>query len=112
MIDLKKRILEISYTNKLSHIGSYLSCLPVLVDIFEKRKTDDIFILSCGHSSLALYACMEKYLDIDADYLFNKHGGHPNLDISDKIYCSTGSLGLGITVAVGYALANPTISVD
>jgi transketolase len=39
--------------------------------------------------------------------LFKKHGGHPHRNEEDGLYCSTGSLGLGITVAIGRALANP-----
>jgi transketolase len=39
--------------------------------------------------------------------MFLKHGGHPHRDEENKIYCSTGSLGLGITVALGRAVANP-----
>ena len=39
--------------------------------------------------------------------MFKKHGGHPHHDEENGLYCSTGSLGLGITVAVGRALANP-----
>ena len=50
---------------------------------------------------------MEKYHKIDAEQLFLKHGGHPHRDEDNKIYCSTGSLGLGITIALGRAIANP-----
>jgi len=49
---------------------------------------------------------IEKYYGINAEYLFNKHGGHPHRDEDNKLFCSTGSLGAGITVAVGRALAN------
>lgn len=104
--DLKQRIIEIAYKNKLSHLGSYFSSLEIIDNIYSRMKDDDIFILSSGHASLALYVCLEKYMGIDADFLFKKHGGHPHLDEENKIYCSTGSLGLGITVAVGRALAN------
>ena len=72
---------------------------------------DDIFILSSGHCALALYVVLEKYKGIDAEYLFNKHGGHPHRCEADQLYCSTGSLGMGITVAVGRALANPNRTV-
>lgn len=104
--NLKKRILYIAYKNKLSHLGSYLSSVAIIDDIFLKMKNDDIFILSSGHASLALYVCLEKYKNIDAEFLFEKHGGHPHLDEENQIHCSTGSLGLGITIAVGRALAN------
>ena len=105
--NLKKRILYIAYKNKLSHLGSYLSSVAIIDDIFLKMKNDDIFILSSGHASLALYVCLEKYKNIDAEFLFEKHGGHPHRDEENFIYCSTGSLGLGITVALGRAVANP-----
>ena len=107
MVKLKKRIAEIAYTHKLGHLGSYLSSVEIVDEIFSKMDKDDIFILSSGHASLAMYVCLEKYHGINAEELFIKHGGHPHLDEDDKIYCSTGSLGMGITVAIGRAMINP-----
>jgi transketolase len=106
MVDLKKRILEIAYKHKLGHLGSYLSAAEIVDEIYENKDSDDIFILSSGHAALALYAALEKYEGKNAEELFLKHGGHPHRDEENGIYCSTGSLGLGITVAVGRALAN------
>jgi len=106
MVDLKKRILEIAYKHKLGHLGSYLSAAGIVDEIYENKDPDDIFILSSGHAALALYAALEKYEGKNAEELFLKHGGHPHRDEDNGIYCSTGSLGLGITVAVGRALAN------
>jgi transketolase len=107
MVDLKKRIVEIAYKHKLGHLGSYLSSVDIINEIYSKMDKDDIFILSSGHASLAMYVCIEKYHGINAEDLFIKHGGHPHLDEKNKIYCSTGSLGLGLTIALGRALANP-----
>jgi transketolase len=107
MVNLKKRIAEIAYKNKLGHLGSYLSSVDIIDEMFSKMDKDDIFILSAGHCALALYVCLEKYHGIDAEMLFQKHGGHPHLDEENRIYCSTGSLGLGLTVALGRAVANP-----
>jgi transketolase len=107
MVDLKKRIAEIAYKHKLGHLGSYFSSVDIIDEMFSKMNKDDIFILSAGHCALALYTCLEKYYGIDAEMLFEKHGGHPHLDEKNKIYCSTGSLGLGLTVALGRAIANP-----
>jgi transketolase len=104
---LKKRILEIAYKNKLSHLGSYLSSLEIIEEIYKKKNPEDIFILSSGHAALALYVVLEAYEGKNAEVLFKKHGGHPHRNEEDGLYCSTGSLGLGITVAVGRALANP-----
>ena len=106
MVDLKKRILEIAYKHKLGHLGSYLSAADIVDEIYENKDPEDIFILSSGHAALALYAALEKYEGKNAEELFLKHGGHPHRDEENGIYCSTGSLGLGITVAVGRALAN------
>ena len=105
--DLKKRIVEIAYKHKLGHLGSYLSSVEIIDEIYSKMSKDDIFILSSGHASLAMYVCIEKYFSIDAEMLFLKHGGHPHRDEENKIYCSTGSLGLGLPIALGRALANP-----
>ena len=106
MVNLKKRILEIAYKHKLSHLGSYLSAVDIIDEIYRYKDPRDIFILSSGHAALALYAALEKYEGKNAEELFLKHGGHPHRDEENGIYCSTGSLGLGITVAVGRALAN------
>jgi transketolase len=107
MVNLKKRIVEIAYKHKLGHLGSYLSSVEIVDEIYSKMDKDDIFILSSGHASLAMYVCIEKYFGIDAEMLFLKHGGHPHRDEENKIYCSTGSLGLGLPIALGRALANP-----
>tara|TARA_R110000824_G_scaffold10089_2_gene44828 strand:- start:7028 stop:7666 length:639 start_codon:yes stop_codon:yes gene_type:complete len=109
--DLKRRVLDIAYENKLSHLGSYFSCLDIVDDIFDIKGSEDIFILSCGHAALALYAVIEKYYKINAAQLFKKHGGHPHRDEKNHIYCSTGSLGTGLPIAVGRALANPNRTV-
>ena len=107
MVDLKKRIVEIAYKHKLGHLGSYFSALEIIDSIYQKMNKDDIFILSSGHAALALYVCLEKYRGQDAEALFIKHGGHPHWDEEAGIFCSTGSLGLGITIALGRAVANP-----
>jgi transketolase N-terminal domain/subunit len=49
---------------------------------------------------------LEKYFNINAEMLLEKHGIHPCKDLKNRIECSTGSLGQGITVAVGKAIAD------
>jgi len=107
MVELKKRIVEIAYKHKLGHLGSYFSALEIIDSIYQKMNKDDIFILSSGHAALALYVCLEKYRGQDAEALFIKHGGHPHWDEEAGIHCSTGSLGMGIVIALGRAVANP-----
>ena len=105
---LKKRVLEIAYKHKLSHLGSYFSSLGLIDKIYQQMNLQsDIFILSSGHAAVSLYAVIEKYYNIDAEQLFLKHGGHPHRDEENYLYCSTGSLGMGLTVAIGRAVANP-----
>lgn len=103
---LKQLILDIAFKYKLGHLGSYFSSVDIIDNIYAKMNKRDIFILSSGHAALALYVCNQKYHDINAEQMFVKHGGHPHRDEQNKIYCSTGSLGLGITIAVGRAIAN------
>jgi transketolase len=105
-MNLKKRIAVIAYKNKLGHLGSYFSSVDIIDEIYSEMNRDDIFILSSGHAALALYVCLEKYKGQDAEALFLKHGGHPHRDEKRGIYCSTGSLGLGLTIALGRAVAN------
>lgn len=106
-MNLKKRLVEIAYKNKLGHLGSYFSSLEIIDEIYSKMKDDDIFILSSGHAALALYVVLEKYKGVDAEMLFQKHGGHPHRDEQNFIHCSTGSLGMGICIAIGRSLARP-----
>lgn len=104
---MKHRISEIAYKYKIGHLGSFFSSVDIIDDIFSRMSPNDIFILSSGHASLALYVCLERYYGIDAEMLFNKHGGHPHRDEENHIHCSTGSLGMGLPIAVGRAIANP-----
>ena len=107
MNKLYRRLLDICYENKLHHLGSYFSCLHIINDIYKNKKTDDIFILSNGHAVVALYVILEEYYGLDAQELLDKYGEHPKRNELDRIHCSTGSLGMGICVAVGRAVGNP-----
>ena len=107
MKDLYKRLLDICYERQLHHLGSYFSALQIIDKIYSEMDKDDIFILSNGHAVVALYVILEKYYGLDAVELHEKYGDHPKRNELDKLHCSTGSLGMGVTVAVGRALANP-----
>lgn len=103
---LIRRIIDISFKYKLSHIGSCLSVIDILDGIYATRKKEEPVILSCGHAGVALYTILEKYASKNADDLYLRHGVHPNRNLEDGIYVSTGSLGQGLPIAVGIALAN------
>ncbi|MDD6258519.1 MAG: transketolase [Erysipelotrichaceae bacterium] len=72
----------------------------------------DRFVLSKGHASPLLYAVLAEKGVISEDELltFRKWGtrlqGHPDINELDGIDMSTGSLGQGISAAVGEAIAN------
>jgi transketolase len=105
VLRLANRALAISYKKKISHLGSTLSSLPIIWDIFTKKKEKDSFVLSNGHAGLALYTVLEELYGLDAEALFDCHGVHPVR--STYIDCSTGSLGCGLPIAAGIALGNP-----
>lgn len=105
---LELRCLEISHKLKLSHIGSVLNAVNTIDMIYLVKKPEDKFVLSAGHSALALYVVLEKNKLGNAEKLYLKHGTHPNRDIGDGIFVSTGSLGQGLPIAVGMALGDPT----
>jgi transketolase len=108
---LNKRILEISIKYKLSHLGSCFTALPIIYEVYSKKAPNDKFVLSSGHAGLALYVVLEHFYGVDAEYLLETHGIHPERDLENFIDVSTGSLGLGITIATGMALTNTNITV-
>lgn len=108
IVKLKKRILELAFKAKEGHIASAFSILDILWVLYDKVMTkDDQFILSKGHASLALYAVLEEkglITGLDSFCQYDSHfGGHPMR--GGPILASTGSLGHGLPMAVGLALA-------
>lgn len=104
--NLKKRIIELSYRYSKSHIGSCLSAVDIIEEIYNLKNDDEKFILSEGHAGIALYCVLEKHEGRDAEYLLKKHGIHPERDEKNGIWCTTGSLGQGLPIALGMAIAN------
>ena len=136
--DLKKRILDLSYRYNLSHIGSCITAVDIIDEIFQKMNDSfdkrleasrdkngvpttihtEKFVLSSGHAGLALYIVLEKYgyrsqknniTYIDplwAEDIWLHHGVHPDRCDECHIDCSAGSLGNGLPIAVGMALAD------
>jgi transketolase len=111
MHPIERRIFDITYQQKLSHLSSCLSAWPIIHEIYEEKQEDEVFILSNGHAGLALYCELQDRYDIDPVMLLHKHGIHPGKDLANKLYCSTGSLGSGLPIAVGHALADRTKNV-
>ncbi len=119
--DLRKDAIDIIMAGGGGHIGGDMSVMEVLTDLYFRQmnvspeKADDpdrdYFILSKGHSMEAYYAvlCAKGFLDLDAVKAgFSKFGspyiGHPHNTLCG-IEMNSGSLGHGLPVAVGMALA-------
>lgn len=94
MNQLRKRILEISKKHGLAHVGSALSAVEILDEIYPKGEV----VVSSGHAGLAYYVVREKYDGLDAEEQFAVTGVHAQM---------YGSLGHGFPIALGKALANP-----
>jgi transketolase len=101
---MKERILEISKEQKLSHIGSCLSALPIIEEIYNTKRPEDTFVLSSGHAHLAHLVVREAHGEIDNAAELISHDIHCNTEAGCEV--ATGSLGLGITVALGMAIAD------
>lgn len=104
---LRNRVVELTYKNKLAHLSSTLSVLPILREIYLEKKKEDAVVLSQGHAGLGLYVILELIYGINAQTLLDTHGIQPRRDLDHSIHVSTGSMGLGITVALGMAMAEP-----
>lgn len=104
MSKLHERIIEISKKYNLSHLGSCLTAVNIIDVIYSKKASAEKFVLSCGHAGLALYVVLEKYCGVDAENYLKHCGIHPCFTI--LIDCSTGSLGQGLPIALGMAMAD------
>ena len=100
----RKRILQISHEAKSSHLGSCLSVIDIISAIYKTKKKNEIFVLSAGHAAVALYVILEQHNFMKNPNLKSLHI-HPDRDTNQGIYVSTGSLGQGLPIAVGIALA-------
>ncbi len=104
---LQLRLLDQCHKFGKHHLGSAFSTLPILKEIFDEMGPEDKVILSNGHAAAALYVALEAYRGHDSSELFELMGDHPKRDSKFNVDCSTGSLGMGITVGVGMAVASP-----
>lgn len=102
---IRRKILEISYNSKLSHLGSCLSAVDLIIAVYKVKKKEEKFVLSNGHAGVALYAILEKNGLADRKSITKLHV-HPDRNPALSIDVSTGSLGHGLPIAVGMALAD------
>jgi len=122
IIDLKRNILTMIHAVQSGHPGGSLSCANLIYLLYTKimvidQKNPkwegrDFFILSKGHAAPALYAVLSKIGFIAQKDLKNlrQYGsllqGHPIKNKEMGIEISTGSLGMGLSIGIGCALAS------
>jgi len=102
---LRRHIIEISYKAQFSHLGSCLSAVDIIDTIYKVKKRDERFVLSCGHAGIALYVVLQRHGLIGNTDISNLHI-HPDMKPQFGIDVSTGSLGQGLPIAAGMALAD------
>lgn len=119
--DLRKNVIDMIVEGKGGHIGGDMSVMDILVELYFDQMNispenmddpdRDYFVMSKGHSVEALYAVLaaKGFFPIEQVVKeFSKFGskfiGHPNNKLSG-IEMNSGSLGHGLPVCVGMALA-------
>lgn len=101
----RKRIIELSYQFKYSHLGSCLSSIDIIDAVYQIKENTDRFVLSNGHAAIALYVILEKNGIIDLSIIEKLHI-HPDRNIDFGVNISSGSLGHGLPIAIGMAMAD------
>lgn len=118
---LRFKVIEMSHAAGTPHLGSALSCLDILVAAYwnvvrvdAQQPADprrDRFILSKGHAASALYATLAERGFFPKAWLdnFAKHRSplaeQPAPNCAPGVELATGSLGHGLPVGVGIAMA-------
>lgn len=119
--DFRRDILEMTYAAGSGHPGGSLSAIDILTVLYyHTMRVDpknpmwpdrDRFVLSKGHSCPALYAILADLGFFPKEELMRlrKPGsilqGHPDMNLTPGVEMSTGSLGQGLSVACGMAIA-------
>lgn len=118
---LRATILQMIFMAKSGHPGGSLSAIDIILELYKnemrhdpknpKWPERDRFVLSKGHGVPALYATLAHcgYFNEEKLLSLRKLGsvlqGHPANRLMPSIEASTGSLGQGLSVALGMALA-------
>jgi len=118
---IRARLVEMSHVAETPHLGSSLSCVDMLVAAYwgflridpgtPLDPDRDRFILSKGHAATALYAVLAERGFFAPALLdtYNDDGSalpeHPGLQCVPGVEAATGSLGHGLPIALGMALA-------
>lgn len=116
---IRQSIIDMVFTSGEGHIPSSLSVVEILYVIYNNfisknvnthNSNRNMFVLSKGHASAALYAVLHHFSLLDENLLtYCKYksnlGGHPDRNKIPAVEASTGSLGHGLPIALGFALS-------
>ncbi len=122
LLELRKEIFITGYKGGMAHLASCFSCLEMLYALYlkdilrydasnPKWEERDRFILSKGHAGLALYCVLKEAGLMTAEqvssYLTEMSliGGEPCMRDCEWIEATTGSLGHGLSLGLGMAMA-------
>lgn len=112
LLEIRRRLIRMHYESGVGHAGGNLSAIDALALLFKEYVgEDDHFILSKGHSAGALYVALWSAGKLPEDALSSFHkddtllAGHPPANGIKDIMFATGSLGHGLSLAAGTALA-------
>ena len=119
--EVRKGVLVGTHAAKSGHPGGSLGAADIITYLyFEEMNVDptnphkasrDRFVLSKGHCAPALYAALAQrgYFPVEEletlRHVDSRLQGHPNMNDTPGVDMSTGSLGQGVSAAVGMALA-------
>lgn len=97
---VRRDTIKLSKANGGYHFGGCFSCTEILIALFDHvLAKGDKFILSKGH------ACWPYYVLLMEEGNKPALTGHPSRDPHNGVPCTTGSLGHGLPMALGMALA-------
>jgi len=97
---IRRKTLDLCLESKEGHIGGCFSETEILISLYDLvLKPEDKFILSKGH------ACQTWYVLLREKDYNPKLAAHPDKDLENGICCTTGSLGHGLPIGTGMALA-------
>lgn len=97
---IRRETIKLMYEHGLQHYGGSLSCIEILIAMYDKVMTkDDIFLMSKGHCCPPMYVLLrEKGFNPEINH-------HPKFDPANGINMTSGSLGHGLGFGIGVALA-------
>ncbi len=107
----RRKVIDFHKRNRISHLGSDLSSVEIMTSLYYHiMRESDRFILSKGHASGIFYIILNDLGKIPDEQL-NCLEEHPTIHREYGIYATTGSLGQGLSLGLGMALANPKSSI-